>query len=139
MEEEKIDVIETSSNPVLEQQITELVEVLQAEQELKVEEAMKNEETEANLQNLETVVQTSTESQTVIIEGLSGLSSQMSGLSSQMNALADQMGEINTTMLLLVDVNEQQNDLIVEGSFMVTLAICVVVSIKVFIDQISKW
>lgn len=139
MEEEKIDVIESPGNPVLEQTLTDLVEVLQAEQELKVEEAVKNEETEANIQNLETVVQTSSESQTIIVEGLSGLSSQMSGLSSQMNALADQMGEINTTMLLLVDVNEQQNDLIVEGSFMVTLAICVVVSVKVFIDQISKW
>jgi len=127
----------------LEQTITELVEVIQTEQDIKAEEkaeeVLENEKTETDLQDMQTVVQTSSESQTVIIEGLSGLSSQMSGLSSQMTALADQMESINTTMTILVEKTEEQNNLIIEGSFTITLAIVIVVSIKVFIDQISKW
>ena len=138
MENENSELVEQTSPDFtnLEQTITELVEVIQQEQEIKAEEkaeeVLANEKTETDLQDIQTVVQTSTESQTIIIEGLSGLSSQMTALSNQMNS-------INTTMTVLVEKTEEQNQLIIEGSFTITLAIAIVVSIKVFIDQISKW
>lgn len=145
MENENSELVEQTPPDFtnLEQSITELVEVIQTEQEIKAEEkvlaeeelakeVVENEESQANLQDMQTVVQTTSESQEAILEGLSSLSGQMSGLATQMDS-------INTTMSILVEKTEEQNDLIIEGSFTITLAIVIVVSIKVFIDQISKW
>jgi hypothetical protein len=139
MENENSELVEQTTPPDftnLEQTITELVEVIQTEQEIKAEEkaeeVLQNEKTETDLQDMQTVVQTSTESQEAILEGLSSLSGQMSGL-------ANQMDTINTTMTILVEKTEEQNNLIVEGSFTITIAIAVVVAMKVLIDQISKW
>lgn len=139
MENENSELVEQTTPPDftnLEQSITELVEVIQTEQETKAEEkaeeVLENEKTETDLQDMQTIIQTSSESQTAILDGLASLSGQMSGLSSQMNS-------INSTMEILVEKTEEQNNLIVEGSFTITLAICVVVSMKVLIDQISKW
>lgn len=139
MENENSELVEQTTPPDftnLEQTITELVEVIQTEQEIKAEEkaeeVLQNEKTETDLQDMQTVVQTSTESQEAILEGLASLSGQMSGL-------ANQMDTINTTMTILVEKTEEQNNLIVEGSFTITIAIAVVVAMKVLIDQISKW
>lgn len=139
MENENSELVEQTTPPDftnLEQTITELVEVMQTEQEIKAEEkaeeVLQNEKTETDLQDMQTVVQTSTESQEAILEGLASLSGQMSGL-------ANQMDTINTTMTILVEKTEEQNKLIVEGSFTITIAIAVVVAMKVLIDQISKW
>lgn len=146
MENENSELVEQTTPPDftnLEQTITELVEVIQTEQEIKAEEkvlaeeelakeVVENEESQTNLQDMQTVIQTTSESQEAILEGLASLSGQMSGLATQMDS-------INTTMSILVEKTEEQNELIIEGSFMITLAIAIVVSIKVFIDQISKW
>lgn len=145
MENENSELVEQTPPDFtnLEQTITELVEVIQTEQEIKAEEkvlaeeelakeVVENEESQNNLQDMQTVIQTTSESQTAILEGLSSLSGQMSGLSSQMNS-------INSTMEILVEKTEVQNDLIVEGSFTITLAVIVAIAMKVLIDQISKW
>lgn len=138
MENENSELVEQTPPDFtnLEEKITELVEVIQTEQEIKAEEkaeeVLENEKTETGLQDMQTVVQTTSESQTAILDGLASLSGQMSGLATQMDS-------INTTMTILVDKTEEQNNLIVEGSFTITLAIAIVVSVKVFIDQISKW
>lgn len=120
----------------LETKLNELVEVMETEQELKAEEkaleeeqalqeeeqAKKDEElakeNETTFQTMQTNLQTSSDTQTLILE---------------------EMKTMNTNMILLHEKTDQQNDLIIESSFTITLAIVIVVSIKVFIDQISKW
>lgn len=139
MENENSELVEQTPPDFtnLEQSITELVEVIQTEQEIKAEEKALEEEkaveesvqAETDYQNMQTVYQTSSESQTLAIEGLQA---EMATMNSNMEAMTVAFGEMNETML-------KQNDLIVEGSFTITLAIAIVVSIKVFIDQISKW
>lgn len=120
----------------LETKLTELVEVMEKEQEIKLEEkaleeeqalleeqqAVKDEElakeNETTFQTMQTNLQTSSDTQTLILE---------------------EMQTMNANFIVLHDKTDQQNDLIIESSFTITLAIVIVVSIKVFIDQISKW
>ena len=70
----------------------------------------------------------------------------------QENLLSLQEGETETSSLMLLELQtlnenivlqneklEQQMDLTVEGTFMITLTIAISISIKIFIEQISKW
>lgn len=139
MENENSELVEQTLPPDftnLEQSLTELVEVIQQEHELKIEEkaleeeqalleqeqAIKDEEiateNETTLQTIQTTMETTSDTQTLILE---------------------EMKTMNTNMVVLHEKTAEQNDLIVESSFTITLAIVIVVSIKVFIDQISKW
>ena len=117
----------------LEQSITDLVEVIQTEQEIKAEEKIQNETTNtensqaiANLQGQLSALQ---ENQTLLTEAFAEQSAMIAGA----------FEELNANTLVLIEKTDLQNDLITEGSFMVTLALVIAISVKIFIDQISKW
>lgn len=99
--------------------VNNLVEVLKKEQELKTKELeLKQEETQ---KTLELQQETSTD----YIE------------------LLQEQNDLISTLInndeILFDRLEQQNEILVEGSFMLTLAFLVGLAVKILIEQISKW
>lgn len=99
--------------------INTLVEVLEKEQELKTQELeLKEEETQ---KILEIQNQTSTD----YIE------------------LLQEQNDLILTLInndeILFDRLDQQNEILVESSFMLTLAFLVGLAVKILIEQISKW
>lgn len=101
------------------EKINTLVEVLEKEQELKTQELeLKHEETQKLLEIQE-------ETSTDYIELLQNQNDLISTL-----AMNDE---------ILFEKLDQQNDIFVEGSFMLTLAFLVGLAVKILIEQISKW
>lgn len=140
MENEEVTPLEGVTPPdftELENQISDLVEVIQAEQELKAEEQAKAEEVNAQAeidnQDFQAIYSTNSESQTLALEGLQA---EMSAMNSNLQIIISNQELMHSDNLAQY---EKSNILTGESSLTITIAIIVVAAVKILTDQISKW
>lgn len=157
MEQEQQEQIDTTGQapPVdltnLESKLTDLVEVLEADQEQKKAEAEKlaKEEEEAK-QLAEEQAKTEAENAQLTEAELKEKAKAdeehaktvMSLQESQATTLDDiliEMQTFNENVVLLHEKTDFQNEVITESAVMITIAVVMASGVKLFLEQISKW
>lgn len=144
-------VVEVVDLTGLEEKITGLVEVLEAEQEQKKLEAEKiaKEEAEAKKQaeeqakvESENAVLTEQEAQEKAKSDEEHASNVMSLQESQVTTLDDilrEMQTLNQNAVVLQEKMDNQDEIIAEGAFMITIAVIMSAGVKLLVEQLSKW
>ena len=130
-------VLEEETSPAdlseLEEQLSNLVEVLEEEQRIELEEkeALEKEQ----LENEEKLLQ---DEEIISVHQENVLSLQETETENSSLILLE-LQTLNENIVLQNEKVDDLTDITVESGFMITLSIAIVMSIKIFIDQISKW
>lgn len=155
-QEQIVSTGEVESSPVvdltgLETKITELVDVLQAEQDAQKkeveklakeeEQAKKTEEEQAKIAE-EDAKLSAEEEQAKSLEDEEYANTVMTLQETQAQSIDDillEMQTLNQNAIALTEQAQNQTTIVTEGAFMITLAVVISASMKLLIEQISKW
>lgn len=135
MEQEQQEQIDTTGQapPVdltnLESKLTDLVEVLEADQEQKKAEAENAQLTEAELK--EKAKADEEHAKTVV--------SLQESQATTLDDILAEMQTLNENAVLMQEKTEFQNEVISESAVMITIAVIMASGVKLFLEQISKW
>lgn len=157
MEQEQQEQIDTTGQapPVdltnLESKLTDLVEVLEADQEQKKAEAEKlakeeeeakqlaEEQAKTEAENAQLTEAELKEKAKVDEEHAKTVMSLQESQATTLDDILSEMQTLNENVVLLHEKTDFQNEVITESAVMITIAVVMASGVKLFLEQISKW
>lgn len=135
----------------LESKLTDLVEVLEADQEQKKAEAEKlakqeeeakqlaEEQAKAEVENAQLTEAELKEKAKADEEHAKTVMSLQESQATTLDDILSEMQTLNENVVLLHEKTDFQNEVITESAVMITIAVVMASGVKLFLEQISKW